>query len=267
MENLPGLLGTLVMLIFLQVVLGFDNLLYISIESKRVEKSQQARVRLIGILIAIALRIVLLFAIMAAIGALEKPMFEIAWEGVITASVSGHMLIVLFGGAFILYTAIKEIWHMMSIEEEHDEGEKETRSPKAAIFWIVIMNLVFSFDSILGAIALTKNMWIMGIAVVTSGVMMIVMADRVTEFLKKNRMYEVLGLFILFLVGIMLLSEAGHLGHLTLFGSKVTQMSKGTFYFVLAILVIVDLVQGRYKKKINLELAMAEKTKAGKSAG
>jgi predicted tellurium resistance membrane protein TerC len=112
------------------------------------------------------------------------------------------------------------------------------------------MNLVFSFDSLLSAMALTDDFWIMAIAIVLSGIMMMVLADRVSEFLKKNRMYEVLGLFVLFIVGIMLLSEGGHLAHLKLFGYAVEPMAKSTFYFVIVVLVVVDLVQGRYQKKL-----------------
>ncbi len=79
---------------------------------------------------------------------------------------------------------------------------------------------------------------------------MIWLADRVSEFLHKNRMYEVLGLFILFVVGIMLLSECGHLAHLHLFNHQITPMTKATFYFVIAILVFTDIVQTRYQKKL-----------------
>jgi len=79
---------------------------------------------------------------------------------------------------------------------------------------------------------------------------MIVLADKVSTFLQKNRMYEVLGLFILLIVGIMLLSEGGHLAHLHLFGSAITPMSKATFYFVIVVLVLIDIVQGRYQKNL-----------------
>jgi predicted tellurium resistance membrane protein TerC len=79
---------------------------------------------------------------------------------------------------------------------------------------------------------------------------MLLMADRISTFLSKNRMYEVLGLFILFIVGIMLVTEGGHLAHLKLFGNEIVPMSQTTFYFVLAILVIVDVVQGKYQKKL-----------------
>ena len=103
--------------------------------------------------------------------------------------------------------------------------------------------------------ALTDNFWVMTAAIVVSGGLMIWLADRVSEFLQKNRMYEVLGLFVLFVVGIMLLSEVGGHGeeaktYLKMFGHKIQPMSKATFYFVITILVLVDLVQSRYQKKL-----------------
>jgi predicted tellurium resistance membrane protein TerC len=90
----------------------------------------------------------------------------------------------------------------------------------------------------------------MAIAIVASGLLMLVMADRISVFLAKNRMYEVLGLFILFIVGIMLVTEGGHLAHLKIFGNEIVPMSKTTFYFVIAVLIVVDIVQGRYQKKL-----------------
>ena len=90
----------------------------------------------------------------------------------------------------------------------------------------------------------------MTIAIVAGGILMIVLADKVSEFLQKNRMYEVLGLFILLIVGIMLLSEGGHLAHLTLFGNPVTPMSKTTFYFVIFVMVLIDIVQSKYQKNL-----------------
>lgn len=112
------------------------------------------------------------------------------------------------------------------------------------------MNVIFSFDSILSAMALTNVLWIMTTAIIIGGLLMIWLSEKVTEFLTKNRMYEVLGLFILFIVGIMLLTEGGHLAHLKLFGEEIVPMSKTTFYFVIVILVLIDIVQGRYQKKI-----------------
>ena len=249
---------TLAMLVLLQAVLGFDNLLYISIESKRVEPSRQAYVRRMGIGLAIILRLVLLFVVMQAIQYFQEPFAAINWPGVVEGSFNVHTVIVLVGGAFIIYTAMKEISHMLVIDEIGDHQEKNGRSVVSAIIWIVLMNLVFSFDSILSALALTKIFWVMAAAIVISGLMMIWLADYVSEFLKKNRMYEVLGLFILFIVGVMLVSEGGHLGHLHLFGYVVEPMAKSTFYFVIGVMVVVDIVQSRYQKKL-LAKARAER--------
>ena len=243
-------LFTLAMLILLQAVLGFDNLLYISIESKRVEPASQAKVRQIGILLAIALRIILLFVVMQAIGYFQDVLFELPWKGVLEGKVNGHAIIVLFGGAFIIYTAMKEIMHMLAVHDPDVDQEKNQRSVASAIALIVMMNLIFSFDSILSALALTKVFAVMAAAIIISGLMMLLLADRVANFLAANRMYEVLGLFILFIVGVMLVSEGGHLAHIKLFGSEVLPMAKSTFYFVLVVLILVDFVQGRYQRKL-----------------
>ncbi len=247
--SIQGLM-TLGMLVLLQAVLGFDNLLYISIESKRVPADQQSYVRKVGISLAIFFRIALLFVVIKLIAVLQESFLDID-SGFLSAQISGHSLIVLGGGAFILWTALKEIYHLLAIEDIEDQpGKKTGESVGRAITLIVIMNLVFSFDSILSAMALTKNEWIMATAIIISGVMMIWLADHVAEFLKKNRMYEVLGLFILFIVGVMLVSEGGHLAKLELFGHEVHPMAKSTFYFVLLVLIVVDVVQSRYQKKL-----------------
>ena len=243
-------LFTLMMLILLQAVLGFDNLLYISLESKRVEKESQAKVRRMGILMAIALRIVLLFIVVQAISYFQDELFQINIPGVFEGKVNGHSLIVLFGGAFIIYTAMKEIMHMLALHDPHAHVKRAERSVASAVFWIVLMNLVFSFDSILSALALTDVFLVMATAIVLSGIMMLVLADRVADFLTANRMYEVLGLFILFIVGIMLVSEGGHLAHIKLFDYAVEPMAKSTFYFVLIVMLLVDFVQSRYQRKL-----------------
>ena len=291
-------LFTLLVLIVLQAVLGFDNLLYISIESKRVEPGKQSSVRRLGIGLAIFLRIALLIILLYAIGKLQKPFFQYGLElqevaagesadhgqqndqadshgqYVLTsqgkyfaAVINVHSVIVLLGGIFIIYTAFKEIFHMLSIDHlEHGvEHKTKQRSAGAAIFWIVLMNLVFSFDSILSAIALTDNAWVMAAAIAVSGVLMILLADHVAEFLKKNRMYEVLGLFILLIVGVMLVSEGGHLAHLHFFGHEIAAMSKVTFYFVIAVMVAVDIVQTRYQKKLMRQREAELKHKLGEA--
>jgi len=240
---------TLLMLVLLQAVLGFDNLLYISIESKRAPEDKQKMVRTTGIGLAIILRILLLFVLVNLIKYFQDPILHLDWFGQIHGTFNIHSLIVLFGGGFILYTALKEIWHLVYLEE-HGADQKNKSSTTKIITMIVLMNLIFSFDSILSAMALSDVFWVMATAIVISGIMMMWLSDKVSVFLAKNRLYEILGLFILFLVGVMLLSEGGHMAELSLFGSHITPMSKGTFYFIISILVVIDIVQGRYQKKL-----------------
>ncbi len=247
----------LAVLIFLQAVLGFDNLLYISIESKRAPEHQQKMVRRNGILIAIALRIVLLFVVIQLIDVFAKPFFEIHWTGVLEGGFNFATMVFLLGGGFIMYTAVKEIGHMLSVEEPEHAHKKEAKPAAKVIALIVLMNLVFSFDSILSALAISKVFAILAFAVILSGVAMLVMANTVSDFLKKNRKYEVLGLFILLIVGIVLLGEGGHESHLKLFGYAVEPISKTTFYFSIAVLVVVDVIQSGFQRKLAAERASA----------
>lgn len=289
-------LFTLFMLILLQAVLGFDNLLYIAIESNKVGDPKDAKkVRKWGIGIAVMLRIVLLFIIVKLFALLAEPLFGIHIEKFIEGEFTAQALITLIGGAFIIYTAIKEIHHLLQVDHiEHSEGGGK-RTVAGAITLIVMMNLVFSVDSILSAMAIasvdvanivneagailgtydgtitdckrelianpvagavectlekTYQVPLMVIAILLSGLAMILLADRVTEFLKKNRMYQVLGLFILFLVGVLLVTEGAHLAHLKLFGFAIDAMSKSSFYLVVGVLIVTDVLSNRYQKRL-----------------
>ncbi|MEM9738873.1 MAG: tellurium resistance protein TerC [Pseudomonadota bacterium] len=298
-------LFTLLMLLMLQAVLGFDNLLYISIESKRTGPENASKVARWGIGLAVLFRIVLLIIIVNVFALLAEPLFEVHATGFLEGEFTFQALITLAGGGFILYTAIKEINHLLSVEHiEHSEGGKG-KSVAQAIAMIVAMNLVFSFDSILSAMAIANveiaqvvnsagdtltdvtagliqagrfegtvqecksylienpvsgavgcepskdyQVWLMAIAIIVSGVLMVLMADYVADFLKRNRMYEVLGLFILFLVGVLLVTEGAHLAHLKLFNYPLEAMSKSSFYLVVGVLVITDIITNRYQKRL-----------------
>ena len=288
-------LFTLLMLLLLQAVLGFDNLLYISIESKRVGPEKAPMVRRWGIGMAVVLRIVLLVIIVNLFTLLAEPLFNIGVKGFFEGEFTLQALVTLAGGGFIIYTAIKEIQHLLAVDHiEHTEGSA-TKSVMQAIAMIVAMNLVFSFDSILSAMAIANvevanvvnasgdvlttfagtvvqckadliatpiagavgcepgkdyQVWIMAIAILSSGVVMILLADYVADFLKRNRMYEVLGLFILFLVDVLLVTEWAHLAHLKLFGFPIDAMSKSSFYLVVGVLVITDIISTSYQKRL-----------------
>tara|TARA_B100000927_G_C16355903_1_gene425350 strand:+ start:73 stop:834 length:762 start_codon:yes stop_codon:yes gene_type:complete len=242
-----SILGTLTMLILLQVVLGFDNLLYIAIESKKAPLEKQSMVRKLGIGIAIFFRLLLLLFLIKLIEKFENP-FIIYESDILSLNMNLESLIIILGGIFILYTSVKEIWHMLHFEE--NITEQKNKSVTQTIVMIVIMNLVFSFDSILSAMALTENNYIIAIAIIIGGILMIIAANKVSAFLQKNRMYEVLGLFILFLVGVMLISDGGHMAEMKIFKQEISAMNKSTFYFILIILVLIDIVQTKYQKNL-----------------
>ncbi len=255
-------LGNLAMLFFLEVVLGFDNLLYILIESRRAPAHLQKSIRFWGIIVAVALRVLLLFVMIQLISAFQEPFYIFNWPGLIEGGMNFSTLVFVFGGVFIMYTAVKEITHMLSIEDIGQGSSKSAKSALRVATMIILMNLVFSFDSILTALAVTKVFWVLAVAIVASGVAMLVMADGVAVFLKKNRMYEVLGLFILLIVGVVLLGEAGpaaaHAMHddtlqVRLFGHELIPMSKTTFYFSVIVLFVVEIVQTGYQRKLAAE--------------
>lgn len=258
-------LGNLVMLCFLQAVLGFDNLLYISIESQRAPAAQQKSVRFWGIIIAVALRVVLLFTMIQLIERLSEPFFVFDWTGVLEGGVNFATCVFIFGGVFIMYTAVKEIGHLLSMHDfDHEGAEKSGKSAVQVVTLIVLMNLIFSFDSVLSALAITDVFPVLAAAILISGAAMLLLADGVTAFIEKNRMYEVLGLFILLIVGVVLLGEAGvaaeHATHdpamaIHIFGYALIPMSKTTFYFAVVVLFAVEFLQTGYKRKLDAERA------------
>ncbi|WP_425514246.1 TerC family protein [Aliiroseovarius lamellibrachiae] len=272
--QLSGLLsfenaGNLLMLCFLQAVLGFDNLLYISIESQRAPVAHQAAVRFWGIILAVILRVVLLFAMIKLIGAMSEPFFTFNFPGLLEGGVNFATLVFVFGGIFIIYTAVKEISHMLSVDHLNtDVSHKSGKSAAKVVAMIVLMNLIFSFDSVLSALAITDVFPVLAAAILLSGLAMLLLADGVTRFLEKNRMYEVLGLFILLIVGVVLLGEAGpaaaHAMHddsltIKVFGYDIVPMSKSTFYFSVVVLFVVEAIQSGYSRKLAAERTAAQK--------
>ncbi len=256
-------LGNLVMLCFLQAVLGFDNLLYISIESQRAPVAHQRAVRFWGIIIAVALRVVLLFTMIRLIAAMSEPLFVFDWPGILEGGVNFATIVFVLGGIFIMYTAVKEISHMLSVEHlDTDVQAKRGKSAVQVVVLIVMMNLIFSFDSVLSALAITDVFPVLATAIILSGIAMLALADGVTRFLEKNRMYEVLGLFILLIVGVVLLGEAGvaasHAMHddalqVKILGFDLIPMSKTTFYFSVIVLFAVEIIQSGYSRKLSAE--------------
>jgi len=229
-------LFTLFMLILLQAVLGFDNLLYIAIESNKVGDPQDAKkVRKYGIGIAVLLRIILLFVIVKIFALLAEPLFGVHFKGFIEGEFTAQALITLIGGAFIIYTAIKEIHHLLQVDHiEHSEGSG-TRTVAGAITLIVLMNLVFSVDSILSAMAIAS----IDVAniVDNAGAVLGTFDGSVTDCKRS-------------LIANPVATEGAHLAHLKLFGFAIDAMSKSSFYLVVGVLIVTDVLSNRYQKRL-----------------
>jgi len=246
----------LLTLTFLEIVLGIDNIIFIAIAAGKLEKSQRKRATNIGLALAMIMRIVLLFGI-TWLTAMKKPFWvlELDW---IHGGISGQGLILFLGGLFLLYKSTKEI-HEKVEDRGHDEREVTSARGNTltkAIIQITVINIVFSFDSILTAIGMTNGispnpndaLILMIVAVVISVIIMMLFANPVGEFVNRHPSIQILGLSFLILIGFMLIAEAAHLSHLVVFGSEVGTIPKGYLYFSIAFSLMVEFFDLRMKK-------------------
>ncbi len=216
----------LLTLIALEVVLGIDNIVFISILSGRLPAEQQARARRIGILLAMVLRIGLL-AVIAWIMRLDQELFRVS-----RFSFSGKDLILIAGGLFLLYKSVKEIHHKMEGGEDGQGQQRSAVSFASVIGQILLLDLVFSVDSIITAVGLANELWIMYVAVVVTVLIMLVAAGPISHFVNRHPAFKILALSFLLLIGFTLLVEG--------FGVHIP---KGYIYFSMAFALLVDLIQ------------------------
>ncbi|MFM9988274.1 TerC family protein [Flavobacterium sp.] len=252
----------LLTLTFLEIILGIDNIVFLSIVSGKLAEKDQPKARRIGLLLAMAFRIVLLFGITWVLG-LQKAIINIDW-GFFSAHVTGQSLIIFGGGLFLLYKSVSEIHHKMEGEEE-GETAKAGNTLVAAIIQIAVLNLVFSFDSILTAVGLISMkspaeggfgydgaLAIMILAIIISVVIMMIFAGPVSKFVNNHPTIQILGLSFLILIGVMLLAEGSHLAHFR-FGNdvEVGSIPKGYLYFSIFFSLFVEFLNLRMKKSKN----------------
>jgi predicted tellurium resistance membrane protein TerC len=246
----------LVTLTFLEIVLGIDNIIFISIAAGKLEKKDRKKATNLGLILAMAMRIILLFGITWLVS-LKKP-FLILDQSWITGGLSWQALILFAGGLFLLYKSTKEI-HEKVEDRGHDEREVkkgQSSSLTNAIVQITIINIVFSFDSILTAIGMTNGispdpndaLILMIVAVVISVIIMMLFANPVGDFVNKHPSIQVLGLSFLILIGFMLIAEAAHLSHLVVFGNEIGAIPKGYLYFAIAFSLLVEFLDMRMRK-------------------
>ncbi|MBO0340884.1 MAG: TerC family protein [Bacteroidota bacterium] len=254
----PDAWMALLTLTFLEIVLGIDNIIFISIAAGKLEKKDRRRATNIGLVLAMLLRIVLLFGI-TWLTKMKKP-FLVLNESWLTGGISWQALILFAGGLFLLYKSTREI-HEKIEDRGHDEREvKKSRSTSLmnAIIQITVINIVFSFDSILTAIGMTNGispnptdaLVLMITAVVISVLIMMLFANPVGEFVNRHPSIQVLGLSFLILIGFMLIAESAHLSHLQVFGNEVGAIPKGYLYFAIAFSLMVEFLNLRMQKNV-----------------
>lgn len=250
---------SLLTLTFLEIVLGIDNIIFISIASGKLKKEERPKATNIGLILAMVLRIVLLLGVSVLV-AMEEPWFEIhtSW---MHGGFSGQSLILIAGGLFLLYKSTTEIRHKLEEEDPEEVGGKKGSTLTQVIIQITIINIVFSFDSILTAVGMTNGLEgalvIMIIAVVISVVIMMVFANPVANFVNEHPTIQMLGMAFLILIGFMLIMEGAHLAHLSVADSEVGAIPKGYLYFAIAFSLFVEFLNMRLranKKKKPVQL-------------
>lgn len=222
---------SLLTLIALEVVLGIDNVIFISILASRLPEEQQKKARRIGLLLAAVLRIGLLL-IISLIMKLDNDLFSLFGKGF-----SGKELILIAGGLFLLYKSTKEIYHKMEGEDGDQTKNLKVNTFGAVLVQILIMDLVFSVDSIITAIGMVKEVWVMYVAVIVTVALMLVAAEPISNFVNKHPSFKMLALSFLLLIGFSLVAEG--------WGAEIP---KGYIYFSMAFSLLVDVLQLRMNK-------------------
>ncbi len=220
-------LALLALLIGLELVLGVDNILVIAIFVSRLPPERRKKARILGLAIALAARILML-AVVLALTSLTRPL-------VLTFSVRD--LILLAGGLFLLYKAVREIHHTIALKDEHPAGASGADTFSSAITQIVLMDIVFSIDSVITAVGLTDELWIIVSAVILSFVAILFFAGPIGEFILHHPALKILALSFLITIGVTIFMEGLH-----------KHVPKAYIYLPMGFALMVELLQMRYER-------------------
>lgn len=231
----PQIWISLLTLTLLEIVLGIDNIIFISILSGKLPENQQAKARRLGLGLALFTRVLLLMSL-AWVVKLDKPFFE---KEVMSfkLAVSGKDLILFLGGLFLIYKSVHEIHAKL----EGEDGEKSTKvapSFSGVIVEILLMDIIFSLDSVITAVGMVKDIGVMIAAVVLAMIVMLIFVNQISEFVNRHPTIKVLALSFLILIGTMLVAEAFH-----------QHVNKGYIYFAMAFAAVVEGVNIRVRSK------------------
>lgn len=230
----------LLTLVLMEVVLGIDNIVFLSILTDRLPAGQQPRARSIGLALALLMRLGLLLAIKWVMG-LTAPLFTVLDE-----AISGRDLILGIGGLFLVAKATHEIYAKMELEEEHGPAGKTAASMGMVLVQIVLLDIVFSLDSVITAVGMADELIIMIIAMIIAVGVMLVFAGSISRFINVHPSMKILALSFLILIGVMLMAEA--------FDQHV---NKGYIYFAMAFALGVEVINMRVRKSSKAKAARA----------
>ena len=222
---------SLITLSVLEVVLGIDNIIFISIVANKLPRAQQGKARTLGLMLALIMRVILLFSISWIVG-LKDALFYIGAFGV-----TGRDVILFSGGVFLLYKTTIELYNKIQGYEE-EEMKVKTENFNAIVLQIVLIDIVFSFDSILTAVGLVGNLLIMISAVIIAMLIMIKFSEKVSDFINDNPTIKVLALSLLLMIGIVLILDALH-----------QEIDKTVIYISIAFSLFVEILNIRMRKK------------------
>lgn len=234
-------------LVLLEAVLGIDNVIFISILASKLPSEQQRRARRIGLILAGIMRLALL-GIITLIMQLKEPLVTL-----LNKEFTGKDLILIAGGLFLLYNSVAEIYHKTEGEAGDVSSKLKIVGFSAVVVQILVMDLVFSIDSIITAVGMVKELWVMYIAVVLSVVMMLFAAGPISSFVNKHPAFKMLALAFLLLIGFSLVAEG--------WGQEIP---KGYIYFAMAFSFLVDILQMRMHRKSQQPAELREHYKPGK---
>ncbi|MTG98608.1 MULTISPECIES: TerC family protein [Myroides] len=245
-------------LTFLEIVLGIDNVIFISIVTGKLPENQRKKATQIGLFLAMFMRIALLFGVSWLI-AMKKPLFSIDW-GWFSASFNGQALILLLGGIFLIYKSTKEIHEKVSHVQHNEPVDEKDSAKKIAVksfgnilIQILMIDIIFSIDSILTAVGMTNGiqgaLYIMIAAVIVSVAVMMIFAVPVGNFVNRNPSIQILALSFLILIGFMLTTESMHISHAVLAGQEVGAVPKGYLYFAIAFSLVVEFINMKIRRK------------------
>ncbi len=239
-------------LTFLEIVLGIDNIIFISIATGKLKAEDRKKATRVGLFLAMFMRIGLLLGISYLV-AMKDPWFtiDLSW---IHSQITGQSIILFLGGLFLIYKSTKEI-HEKVDEKGHEEAEMKHSAAKSfssVIFQIILIDLVFSFDSILTAVGMTNGvpgaLYIMIAAVIISVLIMMLFAVPVGNFVNANPSIQILGLSFLILIGFMLITEGAHLSHTLILNQEVGAVPKGYLYFAISFSLLVEFLNMKMRK-------------------